>query len=83
MPNKTFNIKEYRKQYYLENRDHLLLYQKMYVFYKKLEMKYKIENDSKEELKITFKEKKKTNKEHDEKITKTIFKKGKFTLHFD
>ena len=43
MPNKTCNIKEYRKQYYLENRDHLLLYQKMYVFYKKLEMKYKID----------------------------------------
>jgi hypothetical protein len=83
MPSKTSNIKEYRKKYYLENRDHLLLYQRMYAFYKRLKMKQQIENDSEEQLNITFKEKNINIKEHEDKIKKPIFKKGNFTLHFD
>jgi hypothetical protein len=83
MPSKTSDIKEYRKKYYLENRDHLLLYQRMYAFYKRLKMKHQTEMGSEEELSLSFKEKNIKIKEHEDKIKTTVFKKGNFTLHFD
>lgn len=76
---KTKDLKEYRRNYYLENREHLNNYQKWYSSYKKylkneiLEAEIPIKPDKKKVISIR----------EDNKVSKTEFTKGKFVLYFD
>jgi len=77
MRNKTRNLEEYRKNYYIKNKVHMNNYQKWYSAYKKyLKNEISIEE-------VPEKPKKKRIVNSNPKTQQTYFETGKYVIHFD